>query len=500
MSSLFKGGRIPSTRSDVVDFISSLPSDERLLSSVIEINMAHVVMMVEEGIIPRSVGVQLLKALQGVQEEVKPRRGVEDVHVAVEEAVIGKVGVEVGGNLHMGKSRNDQVSAAIRMELRRSLLQIMGEIVALQEAILLQAQSHVETIIPGFTHLQPAQPTTLGHYLLAHVDGLDRSLERLVEAYFRVNLSPMGAGALAATSFPINRERVAELLGFDGLLENSIDAVGSRDFILEVLAALSILAVDLSRFAEDLILWSSPGFGIIDLPDEFCSTSSIMPQKKNPDVLEVVRARMANILGDFLSSATIMKALPSSYNLDLQEVTPHLWSSIDELSSTLPILAELVRNLGVREAPNPALWDFITSTELANMLVRKCGVPFRTSHRIVGALIRHLAQNGLSIHDITPEMIRRVARQIDSSLTINISVEDIQESISLSGFVRSHRVRGGPSPTEVRRMINTRLKRLTRRKRLLQRLEKRLMEARERLRRAVESQMEGLQGGPQTSG
>ncbi len=347
MSKLLRGGRITSVRKDVAKFTSSIKSDQRLLKPVIEINEAHVAMMMERKIIEWSNGVKLLQALSEVKPKMKLKSSLEDVHMAVEEEVTKKVGSEIGGNLHIAKSRNDQVATAIRMKLRENLVNLMTSMVGLQEALTKLAEEHVRTVVPGYTHLQPAQPVTFAHYLLSYVDELERDFQRLEEAYKRVNLCPMGAGALATSSFPINREMVAELLGFSEVLENSIDAVSSRDFVLETMAVLTIIAVGISRLVEDLIVWSSPDFGVIELPDRFSSTSSIMPQKKNPDLLEVIRARMSHALGNFVTSVTTMKALPSSYNLDFQEITPRLWETLENITSSLDVLSKLVANLKV---------------------------------------------------------------------------------------------------------------------------------------------------------
>jgi argininosuccinate lyase len=274
----------------------------------------------------------------------------------------------------------------------------MASVTNFQEALIKLGEEHVETVVPGYTHLQTAQPVTFAHYLLSHVDSLQRDLDRLREAYKRVNLCPMGAGALATTSFPIKRERSADLLGFSGVLENSIDAVGSRDFILETVAHLAIMAVGVSRLAEDLIVWNSFEFGIVEIPDDFSSTSSIMPQKKNPEVLEVVRARASHILGNFITSATTLKALPSTYNLDFQEITPILWKSLESINSSLDMLSKLMPQLKVtKNVFNKPLLSFSTATELSNMLVRKHKVPFRTAHKIVGSLVKKLIENKLKL-------------------------------------------------------------------------------------------------------
>ena len=443
-------------RRDVVKFTSSIKSDRRLLKPVIKINEAHVAMLMEQKIIEWSNGASLLQALSELESKMKLKPSLEDVHVAVEEEVNKKVGPEIGGNLHVAKSRNDQVSTAIRMELRQNLLDLMISVIKLQETLTKLAEKHVKTVVPGYTHLHPAQPVTFAHYLLSYVDMLDRDLRRLVESYQRVNLCPMGAGALATSSFPINRDRIAKLLGFSEVLENSIDAVSSRDFVLEIMADLTIIAVDISRLVEDLILWSSPDFGIIELPDRFSFTSSIMPQKKNPDVLEVTRAKMSHVLGNFLTSATTMKALPSSYNMDFQEITPRLWESLENVTSSLDMLSKLVTNLKVsKNVFSKPLLSFSTSTELANTLVRKYKVPFRTAHKIVGSLIRILTEEKLTFSDVTPELLRKVI-QDSSGLSLSINAKDIHESTDPLKFVESHKARGGPSPTEVERMLKVR--------------------------------------------
>lgn len=485
MSELLRGGRLTSVRKDIVKFMSSMKSDKKLLKSVIQINEAHVIMMMEQKIIEWLNGVKLLQALSELEHSLKLKPHVEDVHLAVEEEVNKKVGLEIGGNLHIAKSRNDQVATALRMELRRSIINLMNSVVKLQEALIQLAERNIKTIIPGYTHLQPAQPVTFAHYLLSYVDMLERNLNRLEENYQRVNLCPMGAGALATSSFPVKRERVASLLGFNGILENSIDAVGSRDFILETMANLTLMAVDVSRLTEDLIVWSSPDFGIIELPDSFSSTSSIMPQKKNPDILEVIRARMSHTLGNFVTSAATLKALPSGYNLDFQEVTPRLWESMETVINSLEVLSRLIPHLNVnKEAFHKPFLSFSTSTELANMLVRKCKVPFRKAYKVVGALTRYMMENGLTLYDVTPELLKETAGRLSVQLS-NIELEDIRSSIDPLKFVEAHKVKGGPSPTEMERMMKIRRRYIVLSKAWLSERKSKLEEAEERLQCVV---------------
>jgi argininosuccinate lyase len=450
------GGRIGSARKDVVEFTASIKSDQKLLEAVIKINQAHVTMLTEQKIITTEAGAKLLAALSEINPKMKLDQTLEDVHLAVEEEVNKKVGMETGGNLHIAKSRNDQVATAIRMVLRTSLHDLINLIVKLQDSLIELAEKHTETLVPSYTHLHPAQPVTFAHILVSYVDALQRSLKRLKETLPRVNLSPMGAGAIATTSFPINRERTAGLLGFSGVLENSIDAVGSRDFVLETLADLTLLAIDVSRMAEDLIVWSSPDFGIIDLPENFAFTSSIMPQKKNPDVLEVIRARMSQILGNFVTSATTMKALPSGYNLDLQELTPQLWESIETVAGSLCMLSELAKNLKVnKDVFSKQVLNYSTTTELANILVKKYNVPFRTSHKIVGTLVKILLDKKLALSDLKPELLNKTAKDV-AGITLAAKLADIKDSIDPKKFVESHNAMGGPAPAAVKRMLKNR--------------------------------------------
>jgi argininosuccinate lyase len=487
VSDLLRKGRLGSARKDVVEFTSSIKDDEKILKHVVDINKAHVVMLVEKKIISQSDGKKILGALAGLDKGMKLSPELEDVHVAVEEEVIKAVGDEVGGNLNLAKSRNDQVATAIRMNLREELLSLIEATLILQEALIHKSKETLGTIVPGYTHLQPAQPVTFAHYLLAQFDALERSLQRFEEAYSRVNLCSMGAGALATTSFPISREKVADLLGFDGVLENSLDAVSARDFLLEVLAVLSVLAVDVSRFVEDLIVWSTMEFGIIDLPDGFASTSSIMPQKKNPDVLEVIRARMSLILGDFVASAATLKGLPSAYNMDFQEVTPKLWGAIKTSKDAVEMLSKMLPKLKVRTnlLESPAL-SFLTSTELANMLVRKHDVPFRTAHKIVGALVRTLIEEGKSLKDATPDLLAKVSQEFLES-PLKVKAIEVREAIEPSNFVKSHKAKGGPSPKSAENMLEKRKKFLAVSEKWVSEKKERLVDAERTLGSHVES-------------
>jgi argininosuccinate lyase len=301
----------------------------------------------------------------------------------------------------------------------------------------------------------------------------------------------MGAGALATTSFPINRERVTELLGFDGLVENSIDAVGSRDFILETLAALTLTAVNLSQLAEDLITWSSPDFGVLELPDDFASTSSMMPQKKNPEVLEVIRARASHVLGDFVAAAAAMKGMPSTYNLDFQEVTPKLWEAVETVDRSLKMLAELVPNLKVQsDVSEKGLKSFVAATELANMLVRKYNVPFRSAHKIVGALVKTLMEAKKTFKDAAPELLAKMAKDT-VGITLTVKGEDIAESVDPKKIVASHNIKGGPAPATVKNALATRKKHMAQTKSNVSKLKQRLDLAEKKLDSTAKSISDG---------
>ncbi|MCX8191192.1 MAG: argininosuccinate lyase, partial [Nitrososphaerales archaeon] len=315
---LLRGERLEEFAHEAIEYTSSVSHDEPLVKPVIMINQAHMVMLIECGLIKYEYGIKCLEALESIPHDLKLDPKLEDVHMNIESFVIKKVGEEIGGQLNLGKSRNDQVATAIRMVLREYVLDITSNLIALCKTIIQRSMEHLETIIPGYTHLQHAQPVTLAHHLLAYCEALIRDGYRLRDAYNRVNISPMGSAALATTNLKIDRELTASLLGFEGLVVNSIDAVSTRDFAVEVISDLSLLMTDLSRMAEELILWSTYEFGIVEIPDEYASTSSIMPQKKNAVVAEMIRSKTSTIYGDLIASLSILNSLPYSYNLDLQ--------------------------------------------------------------------------------------------------------------------------------------------------------------------------------------
>ncbi len=381
-------GRLGTFSASAAKYTSSIDTDPMLIGAVIDVNKAHVIMLAKQGILDTVTSSKLLKALSKIPYNLELKDILEDVHMNVEDYIISKTGKQVGGMLNLAKSRNDQVATALRIALRAELLILGSSLIQLQSALLKQAKRHASTIMPGYTHLQRAQPVTLGHHLLAHFDALDRDFARLVDCYLRVNNSPMGSGALAGSSFELDRKYVAELLGFDSLVENSLDAVSSRDFAIESIYLCAQTMTDLSRIAEETILWTTKEFSFVEISDRFSSTSSMMPQKKNAIVPEIGRARASQVVGDLVGALGIARSLPLSYNLDLQELTRNLWSAIDKSVSSLVLHSEMINEMKFcKDALEEATVsdDFLFATELADHLVKNYSLPFREAHGRVAA-------------------------------------------------------------------------------------------------------------------
>jgi len=455
---ILRGSRLQPQPLDVASFTSSVASDTWLIQAVIRINQAHVLMLFEQGLLNAHEASSLLKALEEVPPDLPLDPSLEDVHMNVELFVTKKLGEEVGGKLHLAKSRNDQVATAIRMVLREQLLGIVEKTISLVETLLKRAEEHLNTPMPGYTHLQHAQPVTLAHYLLAYADSFTRSSERLMDSYRRVNRCPMGAAALATTSFKLDRFRVAELLGFEGLIENSMDAVSARDFAVEVLAGMAVLMTDLSRLCEELILWSTAEFGFVDIPDEYASTSSIMPHKKNPVVAELIRAKAGTVYGSLMAALSILKALPMSYNLDLQELTPHLWEACRNTSSSVSMAVGMLKSIRfnvkrLREVLNRSQ---VEATELANLLVRSLGIPFRQAHKAVGSLVRYAESKSTLIKDLPLNEVKDVlSRELNRPVKLD---DELVKVLNPEFNLDLYRVTGGPAPVEVRRMLDQRVR------------------------------------------
>jgi argininosuccinate lyase len=432
-----------------------MDSDKHLFESVVEINRAHVVMLARQGIITRDHARRILRVLAKMRAMPESHMA-EDVHAAIEEVVIRRAGVSAGGNLQLAKSRNDQVATAIRMNLRSELLHIMDLLIELLTELQRTIKKHSTTLFLGRTHLQPAEPITYGHYLMAVHDAIARELQRLEESYARLNRSPMGGCALAGTSVPIDRDMVAALLGFDGLVENSLDAVGSRDFALEFLANTAGLSVDISRLAEDLIFYATPEVGHLQLPKGLAFTSSIMPQKKNPDVIELIRAKCALPIGAFSQTATILHSLPMSYSLDLQEITPSIWTSSQAIQETIAITRILTSQIRVSDIrADRADLIMTTATEVANILVTEFGLSFRVAHQLVASAAREFSQSGSNQADVWFELAcqkaARVVRDRSDKLKAGLS-----RAQTLRAVVMHKRSAGSPAPKETLRSLRKR--------------------------------------------
>lgn len=453
-----RSGRLKGQMSrEVADFTSSLEFDRRIFQADILTNRAHTTMLVEQEIIPGTIGKQILNALEQLEKEgidaLDLDSAVEDIHMAVENYVTSVMGPDAGF-MHTAKSRNDQVATDLKIALKEEIRGIQKELLTFIEIILEMATENLDTLMVGYTHLQHAQPTTFAHHLLSYAQALKRDYGRLQDAYHRMDLCPLGSAALTTTSFPINRERTAELLGFSGPMENSIDGVSSRDFIAETVFALTMLGTTLSKICEELIIWSTYEFRMVELGDDFSSTSSIMPQKKNPDVAEIVRGKTAVLNGELVTILTIIKSLPQSYNRDLQEVTPHLWKATDTLSSALTITMGMLSSAKFKgeRGEELARANFSAATELADLMVRDAGLPFRTAHQIVGRAVTVALDKGMKAEDIDTHFLDEISQELTGQ-TLNIDNAVVKKSLNPQEIIQSRKVIGGPAPSMVQEVI-----------------------------------------------
>jgi argininosuccinate lyase len=436
--------------SDLVKrFTASVAFDQRLAQHDIRASLAHARMLVACGVIGKGDFADIERGMQQIRQEIEAGAfpwslEAEDVHLNIERRLIELVG-EAGKRLHTARSRNDQVATDLRLWLRDEIDGIDALLAQLQEALLAQAERHAALVMPGYTHLQVAQPVTFGHHLMAYHEMFERDRARLADCRKRVNVLPLGAAALAGTTFPIDRERVARELGFEAVAANSLDAVSDRDFAIEFCAQAALAMVHLSRFAEEIVLWMSPRFGFVRLPDRFCTGSSIMPQKKNPDVPELVRGKSARVLGDLVALLALMKGQPLAYNKDNQEDKEPLFDAVDTLRDSLAVFAELVAGLQpVPEAMRAAaLEGFATATDLTDYLVRK-GVPFRDAHGIVARAVREAETVGCDLSGLPLAVLKRFSPAIG---------EDVFQSLSLEGSVAARDHVGGTAPAQVKAAV-----------------------------------------------
>jgi argininosuccinate lyase len=430
-------------------YTASVDFDHKLAMFDIQGSRAHAQMLAACGIITAKDLDDIQRGLAQIENEIIGGEFVwsldlEDVHLNIEKRLTMLVG-DAGKRLHTGRSRNDQVATDVRLYLRSAIDDLLHLIKALQTALLDLAQHHTRTIMPGFTHLQVAQPVSFAHHLMAYFEMLKRDAERLHDARRRVNRLPLGAAALAGTSYPIRREMVAELLGFDGVCENSLDAVSDRDFAIEFTACAALVMTHLSRFSEELILWMSPRFGFIDLADRFCTGSSIMPQKKNPDVPELVRGKTGRVNGHLVALLTLMKGQPLAYNKDNQEDKEPLFDTVETLTQTLRIYADMIGGIKVKPEAmrSAALQGYATATDLADYLVKK-GLPFRDAHEAVALAVRFAEQRGCDLGDIGLAELQQFSALID---------QDVYQVLSLEGSLASRNHVGGTAPRQVEAAI-----------------------------------------------
>ncbi|MDD1746220.1 MAG: argininosuccinate lyase [Methanomassiliicoccales archaeon] len=439
---------------DTLDFTTSLAVDSRMAWYDIVGSIAHARMLGRKRILPQGdvdvIQTGLRELLDALEDgELVLNDGLEDVHSNIEAALTGRIG-EAGGRLHTARSRNDQVATDFRMYVRELLLEICSYLIELQKALLAQAKTNLDTVLPGFTHTQHAQPVTLAHHLLAHAHRFGRDVERLIESYARINICPLGSAALAGTTYDIDREYVAKALGFEAPCENSMDGVSDRDFAAEMCFDCALAMVHLSSLCEEIVLWSSPEFGFVEVDDKYSTGSSIMPQKKNPDVAELVRARSAGAVADAASMLTLLRSLPLTYNRDLQEDKGIVFHSADTLASCLDITVRMVATLSFDAAKMLAATrkGYLNATELADYLVSK-GMPFRVAHEVTGQIVRHAIGRGKGIEELGLKELRRFSKLIQ---------EDVYPALTVESCISRRDSYGGTSKKAVRLQM-TNLKR-----------------------------------------
>lgn len=446
-------------------FMSSLEDDREILLEDIVGTEAHDIMLCERGIIPRSDLRKILHALEKIRKKLEKRTlriegAYEDIHEFLEDQVIREIGIEAGGKLHTARSRNDQVALDIRMKTRTELDRISQKLLGLIQALLGRVSDTKDIPMILYTHTQHAQIGNFAHYLLAKTDVFSRDFERLSSCYTRVNKNPLGGSAIGGTRFSIDRSRTTFLLGFDGVVENSIDAVSSRDFAIETVACLSTLMVNMSRIAEDLIIWSSSEFGYVELSDEYASTSSIMPQKKNPCTLELIRGKTAQVCSSLVDLVISMKGLPTGYSRDLQATKPSLWAALKTVRESLEVMSGVISSLKVnRERWIDATQNtYAVAVDLAEELTAR-GLPFRQSHKFVGKLVRHLIEHRLRMEDVKPELVADIS---EKTIGIKVKLSDAELSHMLDPYcsLKARRSMGSPSPKEVERMFQERRKKV----------------------------------------
>ncbi|UCD83353.1 MAG: argininosuccinate lyase [Deltaproteobacteria bacterium] len=470
-SGRLKGGLDKNT----LKFISSMDEDKRIADADIRVNEAHILMLHKQGLIGRVESVKVLKALEKARKELE--KGVifqdyqdkyVDIHQLIEQYVLDYCGVKVGGKLHLAKSRNDQVMTDLRIYLRREVLDIIELVLGLNNVLLSVSRKYKNAVMPGYTHTQQAQVTTYSHYLLSYVDTLSNDLMRLFEAFSRINLSPLGAGALAGSRVNIDRRYTSKLLGFDGMVENNIEAVSSKDFILEIGSVLAILMTTLSRIASDLVFWSTSELNMIELSDEFSDISSAMPQKKNPDSMEMIRSKAANVLASSYNLFTITNGLITGYHKDFQELKPALWRIVDDVKSSLGIMKQAIKTLKIKRdmMAHLVVKGNITALDLAEFLAKEGSLSFREGHFLVGSLVKHVISTGSDLTMIDSRLLEMVARR-ELKKKVVVSDKVLKKVVDPVQSISARSNIGSPRPREVGRMIKSREDRTKRLRKLL---------------------------------
>lgn len=431
------------------DYNSSLPFDCRLYRQDIRGSIAHARMLRKQDILSAEDTASILSGLEQILKDIEAGRllfdaKAEDIHMFVEEELTKRIG-EPGKKLHTGRSRNDQIALDIRMYLKDEAKIVRALIMSLHSTLIQKAGENLNTIMPGYTHMQRAQPITFAHHLCAYIQMLQRDVTRLDDAVARMNRSPLGSGALAGTTYPLDRMNVAAELGFDGVTENSLDGVSDRDFVIELLSVFSILMMHLSRFSEEIILWSSQEFAFVELDDAYSTGSSIMPQKKNPDIAELTRGKTGRVYGDLLTLLVVMKGLPLAYNKDMQEDKEAVFDAIDTVKGALVPFTGMISTMHVCEQnmAKAASGGFTNATDLADYLVRK-GLPFRSAHEVSGKLVKYCLDANISLLEVKPDEFRSFSERIE---------EDVYEALSLSSCVSKRTITGGPSPATVKKSL-----------------------------------------------
>ena len=427
---------------------------------IIEINYAHIIMLSSQNIISINDTKVILNALRDIYKNgpniLRINHFSEDLYSNIEDHIIGKVGSDVGGQLHTARSRNDLFGTVTRINARKFLLKACSQINSLRLCILELSNKKINTVMPGYTCMQPAEPITLGHYFSAHLHSLERDFARLENAYERLNQSPLGCAAMAGTTFNINRELSAELLGFNGPTKSSLDGIVSRDYVLEILAGLSIFMINLSRLCHDLYIWSTDEFSFIEVSDSVAMCSSIMPQKKNPVTFEHIKAKAAHLQGAYISASSSLKNSPFSQCRDSSvESIKYFWDSFFEVEASIYLLIETLKTIKINDKRmlDKARFDFSTVSELSNTLVREVGLPNRSAHQIVANIVSHIIENGQTPIDINSELLAKISKKV---LGRKISLSDEKINLALDPVlnVNSRTILGGPSPSEVRNQLN----------------------------------------------